>query len=121
MLLGLVFSAGIYLLATSLRDGWQANKEDALPMMLSLYGTLGVFLLVGARNPLENRSVMAFAAPGRVLRMAQWLSSCALPSEESNRKNVEGRGKCEPCSGSFLWCRVHHRRKGLATLQATCL
>jgi hypothetical protein len=62
VLVGLVFSAGIYPLVTSVRDGWQANKESALPMMLSLYVTLGIFLLVAARNPSENRSVIAFAA-----------------------------------------------------------
>jgi hypothetical protein len=62
VLVGLVFSAGIYSLVTSVRDGWQANKESALPMMLSLYVTLGIFLLVAARNPSENRTVIAFAA-----------------------------------------------------------
>jgi len=62
VLVGLVFSAGIYPLVTSVRDGWQANKESALPMMLSLYVTLGIFLLVATRNPSENRSVIAFAA-----------------------------------------------------------
>ncbi len=62
VLVGLVFTAGIYPLVTSVRDGWQANKEDALPMMLSLYVTLGIFLLLAARNPLANRSVIAFAA-----------------------------------------------------------
>jgi len=62
VLVGLVFSACIYPLVTSVRDGWQANKESALPMMLSLYVTLGIFLLVAARNPSENRSVIAFAA-----------------------------------------------------------
>ena len=62
VLVGLVFSAGIYPLVTSVRDGWQANKESALPMMPSLYVTLGIFLLVAARNTSENRSVIAFAA-----------------------------------------------------------
>ena len=62
VLLGLLFVAGIYPLVTSVRSGWQTNKEDALPMMLSLYITLGVFLLVAARNPSANRSVIAFAA-----------------------------------------------------------
>jgi hypothetical protein len=62
VLVGLMFSAGIYPLVTSVRDGWQANKEDALPMMLSLYVTLGIFLLLAARNPSANRSVIAFAA-----------------------------------------------------------
>jgi len=33
-----------------------------LPMMLSLYVTLGIFLLLAARNPSANRSVIAFAA-----------------------------------------------------------
>jgi hypothetical protein len=62
VLVGLAFSAGIYPLVTSVRDGWRANKEDALPMMLSLYVTLGVFLLLAARNPSANRSLIAFAA-----------------------------------------------------------
>ena len=62
VLLGLLFVAGIYPLVTSVRSGWQENKEDALPMMLSLYITLGIFLLVAARKPSANRSVIAFAA-----------------------------------------------------------
>jgi hypothetical protein len=62
VLVGLLFTASIYPLVTSVRDGWQANKEEALPMMLSLYLTLGIFLLLAARNPSANRSVIAFAA-----------------------------------------------------------
>ena len=62
VLVGLLFSAGIYPVLTSVRSGWEANKEDALPMMLSLYVTLGIFLLLAARNPSANRSVIAFAA-----------------------------------------------------------
>jgi hypothetical protein len=53
-MLGLLFVAGVYPLVMSVRSGWQANKEDALPMMLSLYVTLGIFLLVAARNPLAS-------------------------------------------------------------------
>ena len=62
VLVGLLFLAGLYPAVTSVRDGWHANKEDALPMMLSLYVTLGIFLLLAARNPSANRSVIAFAA-----------------------------------------------------------
>jgi len=50
VLVGLLFTAAINPAVTSVRDGWQANKEDALPMMMSLYFTLGVFLLLAARN-----------------------------------------------------------------------
>jgi hypothetical protein len=62
VLVGLLFSAGIYPVVTSVRSGWEANKEDALPMMLSLYVTLGIFLLLAVRNPSANRSVIAFGA-----------------------------------------------------------
>jgi uncharacterized membrane protein YhdT len=62
VLVGLVFTAAIYPLITSVRSGWQANKEDSLPMGLSLYVTMGIFLLVAARNPSANRGVIVFAA-----------------------------------------------------------
>lgn len=61
-MLGLLFSAAVYPLITSVRSGWHANKEDSLPMGLSLYVTMGIFLLVAARKPLANRGVIVFAA-----------------------------------------------------------
>ena len=59
---GLVFVAGLYPLVTSVRDGWHANKEDSLPMGISLYVTMGIFLLMAARNPSANRGVIVFAS-----------------------------------------------------------
>jgi hypothetical protein len=38
------------------------RQDPALSMMLSLYVTLGIFLLLAARNPLANRSLIAFTA-----------------------------------------------------------
>jgi hypothetical protein len=62
VLVGLLFVAGIYPLVGSVRDTWQANKESAEPMFISLYVTLGVFLLLAARNPSAHRSLIAFGA-----------------------------------------------------------
>ena len=62
VLLGLFFVAAIYPLMTTVRSAWQANSEDATPMMLSLYVTLGIFVLLAARNPSEHRSLIAFTA-----------------------------------------------------------
>src|SRR6267142_6618295 len=62
VLFGLVFVAGLYPLITSIRSGWQANREDAEPMAISLYVMMGIFLLMAARNPSANRGVIAFAA-----------------------------------------------------------
>ena len=60
VLVGLLFSAGVYPVTESL---WHANQsmytED---MMLSLYVTLGIFLLIAVRNPSANRSLIAFTA-----------------------------------------------------------
>src|SRR6266480_2632888 len=56
VLVGLLFLALIYPLTMSL---W---SEAAVAMMLSLYVTLGIFLLLAARNPSANRSLIAFTA-----------------------------------------------------------
>jgi FtsH-binding integral membrane protein len=56
VVLGLLFSAGIYPLILSL------YREPALSMMLSLYVALGVFLLIASANPSEHRSLIAFTA-----------------------------------------------------------
>ena len=37
------------------------TREPSVPMLMSLYVTLGVFLLLAARNPAANRSLIAFA------------------------------------------------------------
>ena len=60
MLVGLLFSAGLYPVTDSL---WHANQSMyAEVMMLSVYVTLGVFLLLAARTPSANRSLIAFTA-----------------------------------------------------------
>jgi uncharacterized protein DUF6632 len=60
VLVGLLFSAGIYPLRMSL---WKMNQSDyGDDMMLSLYFALGIFLLMAVRNPPANRSLIAFAA-----------------------------------------------------------
>jgi drug/metabolite transporter superfamily protein YnfA len=59
VVVGLLFSASILLLITSL---WQTNVSGGNKMMLSIYGPLGIFLLLATRNPSENRSLIAFTA-----------------------------------------------------------
>ncbi len=56
VLVGLLFSAGVYPLTMFF------GQEPALAMMLSLYVTLGIFLLLATRNPSANRSLIAFTA-----------------------------------------------------------
>ena len=60
VLVGLLFTAGIYPATMILWHRDRSGYGDA--MMLSLYFTLGIFLLLAARNPSEHRSLIAFAA-----------------------------------------------------------
>jgi len=56
VVVGLLFSAGVYPLMMFVR------QEPSLAMMLSLYVTLGIFLLLAAGDPSANRSLIAFTA-----------------------------------------------------------
>ena len=56
VLVGLLFLAGLYPMTLFLM------REPALAMMLSLYVTLGIFLLLATRNPSANRTLIAFTA-----------------------------------------------------------
>ena len=56
ILVGLLFTAMVYPLVLSVK------QEPALAMMMSLYVTLGIFLIMAARSPSENRSLIAFSA-----------------------------------------------------------
>jgi type II secretory pathway component PulL len=62
VLVGLLFLAGFYFLTISLWHAkWHAEQSEAEPMFLSLYITLGIFLLLAVRNPSAHRSLIAYA------------------------------------------------------------
>ena len=60
VLVGLLFVASIYFVLTSLQHPQQSDPGDT--MLLSIYFTLGIFLLVAARNPSAHRTLILFTA-----------------------------------------------------------
>jgi low temperature requirement protein LtrA len=60
VVVGLLFTAGIYPVTMILWNRDQSGYTDA--MMGSLYVTLGILLLMAVRNPSAHRSLIAFAA-----------------------------------------------------------
>jgi succinate-acetate transporter protein len=54
VLVGLLFIAGVIPLTMFF------SREPAVPMIMSIYVTLGIFLLLAARDPAANRSLIAF-------------------------------------------------------------
>ena len=59
---GVIFLAGIYPLMIIWPSGWawHTGHSDYPMMIVGVYATLGVFLIMAARNPLENLSLIWF-------------------------------------------------------------
>jgi hypothetical protein len=71
VLVGLLFVAGTLPMVIMVSNVLQPHDPNAMPnvlktaneaMILSVYVTLGIFLLLAARDPSAHRSVIAFAA-----------------------------------------------------------
>src|SRR6059058_2449913 len=62
VVLGLLTAgANIYPLVTSLLAGLRPTGGTTAPMFWTMYATLGVFLVLAARNPSAHRSLIAYA------------------------------------------------------------
>ena len=60
---GLIFIFGVYPLMMSLWPSgwrWQPNQPEYEQMILGVYATLGVFLIIASRNPLQHLSLIWF-------------------------------------------------------------
>src|SRR4051794_28268278 len=63
ILVGIIFTFGIWPLTIVWPSGWSWHSEGRsyyLEMILAIYATLGVFLMLAARNPLAHRSLIWF-------------------------------------------------------------
>ena len=83
---GLIFIFGLYPLTILWPSGWSWGHEPShyLTMIIGIYVTLGVFLLIAARNPLANRSVIWFTVLSSVVH------ACIMAVQAIN--NPEERG-----------------------------
>jgi hypothetical protein len=64
VLFGLIFLVGVYpLMMAWWPSGWRwsPNQPEYEQMILGVYATLGVFLIIASRNPLQHRSLIWFA------------------------------------------------------------
>ena len=62
VVVGITFIAGIYLLMIVWPSGWtwHTGHSDYPLMIVGIYATLGLFLILAARNPLDNLSLIWF-------------------------------------------------------------
>ena len=70
--IGLTFIFGIYTLGIVWPSGWTWGHGHShyLLMIIGVYATLGVFLLLAARDPLANRSLIWFTVWSSVVHAA---------------------------------------------------
>jgi uncharacterized paraquat-inducible protein A len=96
VIVGLLFTAGIYPVTVSL---WKMNESDyGDDMMLSLYVALGVFLLMAVRNPSANRSLIAFTAWSSFAHAAVYDRASSPHCQRTRRIfGRRGRARCHRC------------------------
>jgi len=72
IVVGVTFIAGIYLLMMVWPAGWawHSGHSDYPLMIVGIYATLGVFLLLAARNPLAHLSLIWFTVWSSVVHGA---------------------------------------------------
>ena len=72
VVIGLTFIFGIYPQTVLWPSGWSWGHGSShyLMMIMGIYATLGVFLLIAARNPLAHRSLIWFTVVSSVVDAA---------------------------------------------------
>ena len=72
VVVGVTFIGGIYLLMMIWPSGWtwHSGHSDYPLMIVGVYATLGVFLLMAARDPEKHRSLIQFAIWSSVVHAA---------------------------------------------------
>jgi len=79
---GLIFIVGIYPLTIVWPSGWSwhTGQSEYLQMILGIYATLGVFLLIAARDPLAHRSLIWFTVWSSIVHGGiMGIQSIAMP------------------------------------------
>lgn len=88
--IGVILVIGLPLLMVVWPDGfaWEPRQSEYEQMILGIYATLGVFLILAARDPLANRSLIWFTVWSSVVHGAIMLAQAIVDSTE--RANLLG-------------------------------
>ena len=81
---GLIFVFGMYPLTIVWPAGWAWHISGVslyLQMILGIYATLGVFLIIAARNPLQNLSLIRFTVWSSIIHGAIMMIQSLVYSE----------------------------------------
>ncbi len=90
VLVGVIFIAGIYLLRIVWPSGWtwQAGHSDYPIMIVGIYATLGLFLILAARNPLQHLSLIWFTVWSSLVHAG--IMAAQAFTNDMNRRHLVG-------------------------------
>lgn len=83
VMVGAIFVVGIFPLTLLWPSGWtwHTGQSMYLQMILGVYATLGVFLILASRNPLENLSLIWFTVWSSFVHAAIMLAQALVYPE----------------------------------------
>jgi hypothetical protein len=86
MLVGIIFIVGIYLLMIVWPSGWtwHTGHSDYPLMIVGIYATLGLFLLLAARDPLKHLSLIWFTVWSSVVHGAIMAVQALAPNSHGH-------------------------------------
>ena len=90
VLIGIIFVGGIYPLMWLWPSGWiwHTGYSDYPMMIVGIYATLGVFLIMAARRPLDNLSLIWFTVWSSVVHSA--IMAAQALAQPSHRGHLLG-------------------------------
>ena len=89
--------------------GWEPRQPEYEQMILGIYATLGVFLILAARNPMENLSLIWFTICSNFVHGVIMLIHAIV--DENERANLIGDVPALFLIAIVLWVLVPKKRE----------
>ena len=82
---GAIFVAGVYLMMMIWPAGWawEPRQPEYEQMIMGVYATLGIFLIIAARDPLAHRSLINFTIWSSAVHAAIMLVQALVDKTET--------------------------------------
>ena len=109
---GTIFIVGIYPMMIWISPsgwGWEPRQPEYEQMIIGIYATLGVFLILAARNPLDHLSLIWFTIWSSFVHGGIMLVQAIV--DESERANLLGDVPALFLVAIVLWVLVPQKRE----------
>ncbi len=112
VVLGVFFIFGVYAMMMFIWPdgwGWTPRQYEYEQMIMGIYATLGVFLIIAAKNPLEHRSLIWFTIWSSIVHGAIMLVQAIV--DETERANLLGDVPALFAVAIVLWFLMPKRER----------